>query len=315
MRIHVWNAFASNNSGSYTIVGRFPSEELAAQVAAELSEVLVEQVRWRRTPGARWNGEGPEPETPSPLRAFTQTHSLTQTGADWADQGELRAWSTGHQVFLHDPWTLGLQDSYEEFLKVRGGKVEKVIRHAHGDLVSRFELRGTLPKKTKAATVSTLVEELHADDGPLVMQAPFDIQPAWREGSKPNEPVLTLGAAFHDLAAGFTGVETLARRHGLEVTVQVSEDEALGDPLAWLRPSQPPLKRKMFDVWLLGAGYSAKEVALRLEKLRHGRYVDVPGLLKLIPDTVLKRLTQARAEQAVRFLRECGANAELRPAE
>ncbi len=317
MRIHVWNAFASNNSGSYTIVGRFPSEELAARVAAELSEVLAAHAQWRKSatvPRGDW--EGPEPETPSPLRAFTQAHSLSQTWADWGDQGALRAWSTGHQVFLHDPWTLELQDAYEEFLRVRGGKVETRIRHAHGDLVSLFELHGTLPKKTKAATVSALVEELYADDGPLVTLAPFEPQPAWREGSKPGEPVLTLGAVFQDLdlAAGFTGVEAIARRHGLQVTVRMSEHHSPKDALGWLRPSHPPLERKLFDVWILEAGYSAKEVARRLEKLRHGRHVDVPGLLKLIPDTVLKGLTQARAEQAVRLLREGGANAELRPA-
>ncbi len=32
----MWNAFASNNSGSYSIVGSFPSAERAEQVAAEL---------------------------------------------------------------------------------------------------------------------------------------------------------------------------------------------------------------------------------------------------------------------------------------
>ncbi|WNG33267.1 hypothetical protein F0U61_06290 [Archangium violaceum] len=317
MKIHVWNAFASNNSGSYTIVGRFPSEELAAQVAAELSEVLAAHEQWFRSPTAPRSGEGSRRETPSPLRAFAQVHSLTQGESDWADQGELRAWSTGHQVFLHDPCTLSLPDSYEEFLRVRGGKVETRIRHAHADIVSLFELRGTLPKKTKAETVRALVEELHADDGPLVTLAPFNLQPAWREGSKPGEPVLTVGAVFHDrdLATGFTAVEGLARRHGLDVTVRVSEEQDSRDSLAWLRPSHPPLKRKMFDVWLLEAGYSPKEVARRLGELRHGRYVDVPGLLKALPDTVLKRLTLSRAEQAVRFLREGGANAELRPAE
>ncbi|AKI99072.1 hypothetical protein ATI61_106448 [Archangium gephyra] len=313
MKIHVWNAFASNNSGSYTIVGRFPSEELATRVAAELSAVLEAHERWRGSPESRQE----DPEKPSPLRAFTQAHSLTQSEADQADQGELRAWSTGHQVFLHDPWTLTLQDSYEEFLRVRGGKVETRIRHAHGDLVSVFELHGTLPKKTKAATVSAVVEEWYADDGPLVTLAPFDVQPAWREGSKPGEPVLTLGAVFQDLelAPGYTAVETIARRHGLQVTVRVSEDQSPGDPLAWLRPSHPALARKLFDVWILDAGHSLKEVARRLVELRRGRYIDGPTVLKWLPDAVLKRLTRDRAEQAVQFLRKGGANAELRPAE
>jgi hypothetical protein len=312
VKIHLWNAFASNNSGSYTIVGRFPTEELAARVAAELSAVLEAHERWRRSPESRHE----DPERLSPLRAFTQAHSLTQSEADWRDQGELRAWSTGHQVFLHDPWTLTLQDSYEEFLRVRGGKVETRIRHVHGDLVSVFELHGTPPKKTKAATVSAVVEELYADDGPLVTLAPFDVQPAWREGSKPGEPVLTLGAVFQDLdlASSYTAVEGIARRHGLRVTVRVSEEPSQG-ALAWLRPSHPPLARKLFDVWILEAGHSVKEVARRLVELRRGRYIDGPTVLKWIPDAVLKRLTRERAEQAVQLLRQGGANAELRPAE
>ncbi|PTL75808.1 hypothetical protein [Vitiosangium sp. GDMCC 1.1324] len=313
MRIHLWNAFASNNSGSFTIVGRFPSEELARQVAAELSEVLSAHAKWRMATAGTRNRE--ESETVSPIRTFVREHSLTECENDLADQGQLHAWSTGHQVFLYDPNALWLLDSFTEFLRIRGGKLETRINHAHGNIVSIFELRGTPPKKEKSAMVSTLVEELHADDGPLLKWAAFRIRPTWREGFKPGEPVLTLGTVFRNLAAGFTGVEEIARRHGLEVSVRLFEEHHPKDPLASLRPSRPPLKRKLFDVWILDAGHSPKEVAHRLVQLRSGEHISQGDLLRLIPEAMLRRLGKTRAEEAVRLLREAGADAESRPSD
>jgi hypothetical protein len=310
VRIHLWNAFASNNSGSYIIVGRFPTEEQAARVAAELSGVLAAQSAWLAE--RRRLGRETPPEEPSPFRAFTQANSLTET-ADEVDLDGLSAWSVGHQLFLHEDWTLGLPDAFRELLQVRGGKVETRLVHVQGYIVALFELRGTLPRKTKAETLSAVVEELHADDGPLATQVPPGVRPAWREGSRPAEPVLTVGAVFDDLAASFTAVERIARRHGLEVSVQLFEDKGEGDPLASLRPCRPPLKRTMFDLWLLEVGHSPKEVARRLEQVRRVRYEQARALLDSAPLEILRWLTRPRAEQAARFLREAGARVEVRP--
>ena len=53
MRIRIWNAYASNNSGSYTIVGRFESDESAAKLAAELLAVVKAQSAWAAANGGQ----------------------------------------------------------------------------------------------------------------------------------------------------------------------------------------------------------------------------------------------------------------------
>jgi hypothetical protein len=78
VRIRVWNAYASNNSGSYTIVGRFESDESAAQVAAELLGLAKAQSAWVAA-------NGPQP---SPLAAFATSNGLSTYegmagGDDW----------------------------------------------------------------------------------------------------------------------------------------------------------------------------------------------------------------------------------------
>jgi hypothetical protein len=46
VKIKIWQAFASNNSGSYTIVGSFGTPEQAAEVAAALREMAERHTVW-----------------------------------------------------------------------------------------------------------------------------------------------------------------------------------------------------------------------------------------------------------------------------
>src|SRR5262245_2985573 len=83
MRIRVWNAFASNNSGSYTIVGTFPSEETASTVAQELRAVMAAHARWR---------DNQLRTRPSPFETFVRKNRLTWTDGlaesdDWPEYG------------------------------------------------------------------------------------------------------------------------------------------------------------------------------------------------------------------------------------
>lgn len=69
MRIQVWQAFASNNSGSYTIAGRFEDAAIAHTVAAELGELIVAHSAWLR--------DHPWEDTDgSPLQAFVLARRL-----------------------------------------------------------------------------------------------------------------------------------------------------------------------------------------------------------------------------------------------
>ena len=48
MRIRVFRSFASNNSGSYTLVGGFRSAEDADEASAFLSALCERETKWRQ---------------------------------------------------------------------------------------------------------------------------------------------------------------------------------------------------------------------------------------------------------------------------
>jgi hypothetical protein len=248
MKVQVWNAFASNNSGSYTLVGRFPEETLAADVAAELARVAAEHTVWLEE---RWQA-GWDGAPTSPLEVFMQRHGLSPASvadaqADWPEHSNDNTpvvWAQGHQVFVHHGYTAGLPPTFAEFFYKRGGRVETELEHAHHPIIGVFQL--WVPYTGRAgqdipARVHRLLDALHAEDGPLVRLVRPEPPPAWRMSERFGEGDLCVGAAFQDLVAGFTAVSRVAREHGFELHVKVFEawDEQ-ADPLAFLRPSHPP---------------------------------------------------------------------------
>ncbi|WP_257461760.1 hypothetical protein [Archangium lipolyticum] len=327
MKIHLWNAFASNNSGSYTIVGRFESEELATRVAAELDEVLTAHDTWLSATESRWQEQTKEP---SPLEKFIKENGLTWregTGLmdDWPDGygGEdpdrPHARAIGHQVFVHQRFTITMPRAFGEFIYARGGRVETELDHAHHTVVGVFELWSQelhkQPEKKEAA-VAAIVEELYADDGPLVTGADPQVLPAWKTTrGRHFGPHLRLGAAFGDLLEGFTAVERIARRHGMDsIEVKVFESWPDSDPLAFLRPCDPPLKREMFDLWLLSLGEKPEKVKEQLWQHRTLTYDEACELQGARPVVVRRRLTPAQAEELAQGFQEAGASVEVRPA-
>ncbi|RKG95299.1 hypothetical protein D7V97_37430 [Corallococcus sp. CA053C] len=253
MKIHVWNAFASNNSGSYTVVGAFEDAETAASVAAELSQLSAAHQAWIQASDQTGTDS-------APLEDFAARHGLGAPRDTDSDNGSyddaLRVWTLGHQVFLHAPCALALPNLYGAFIYKRGGHVETTVEHAHHPLVNVFEL--SIPYKVREGldirtrTVE-LLEALHADDGPLVQCVPAEPHVAWRmRGAKEHLGAdLTVGVIFRDLVEGFTAVEALARAHSFQVHVKLFESWRTDtDPLAFLRPCSPPLKAPRYDVVL-----------------------------------------------------------------
>ncbi|MFY0562606.1 hypothetical protein ACN28E_02085 [Archangium lansingense] len=319
MKIHVWNAFASNNSGSYTIVGRFEKEELAAQAAAELKEVLdAHGVWWEKAYSAM-----KEHERPSPLDVFIQKHGLTggeNIGVwdDWPSfSGRKPApdvWAIGHQVFVHHDFTISLPRTIGEFIYAREGRVETELDHAHHPIVSIFEFwKGEHGQEETEKLLAALVDELNAEDGPLVTGIDWNVLPAWKAGHGFGEPVLRMGAAFEDLPAGFTAVERIARGHNLYLAVKVFEAWPDADPLAFLRPSQPPLKRERFDVWLTALGDKPEDVKRLLRDQRPLTYEEVCALQGAEPIAACKWRLRGKAEELASQLRQAGASVEVRP--
>ncbi|RKH41476.1 hypothetical protein [Corallococcus llansteffanensis] len=322
MKIHVWNAFASNNSGSYTVVGAFEDEQTAASVAGELSQLSAAHHAWVQA--SSQTGTGSE-SRPTPLEDFAARHGLgaprdTDSDSEGYDDTP-RVWALGHQVFLHAPCALSLPNLYGAFIYKRGGYVETTVEHAHHPLVGVFEL--WMPNKVRGGldiprrTVE-LLEALNADDGPLVQLVPAEPHIAWRmRGANEHLGVdLTVGVVFTDLVKGFTAVDALAREHDFQVRVRLFEPwREDTDPLAFLRPSSPPLKEPRYDVVLTDAGATPLELTKLIAELRQEHESFVRVLRHPLP-AVLVRLRPLRVAEAMASrLRRQGATVELRRSE
>ncbi|MCY1018365.1 hypothetical protein [Pyxidicoccus sp. MSG2] len=248
MKVQVWNAFASNNSGSYTLVGRFPDKTLAADVAAELARVAAEHTTWmeeRREKG--WDGA-----PPSPLELFMQRHGLNAPGgsgpeSDWPQYSEDNTpvvWAQGYQVLIHHGYTTSLPPALGEFFYKRGGSVQTELEHSHHPVVGVFDFwvdyQGRAGQDIPARALR-LLDALCGEDGPLTQLAASEPLPAWRVGEHAHEGDLTVGAVFNDLAKGFAAVDRIAREHGFELRVRIFETwNKTRDALDFLRPCQPP---------------------------------------------------------------------------
>ena len=244
MNIRIWNAFASNNSGSYVIVGVFPTVELAGQVARELAEVARDHTVWMN------EDDAPQP---SPLARYAAGLGIVHhderfdAWPQYAASDDPYVWAVQHRVFVHSAYTVTMPPALGHAIYARGGRVATEIDHAHHPLVATFE--ATVPWQARASTdvpavVQTLVDRLCGAAGPLIARSRPELAPAWRgvvAGEKTGfgEPDLVFGVAFDDLRDGFTEVAAIVAATGLHLGVQLSEAPSFGDALAHLRPCVP----------------------------------------------------------------------------
>lgn len=239
--IRVLTAFASNNSGSYTLVGCMPTDEVAGEIVDEIARVCDEHSAWLQ---ARRDGMD-RSDTP-PLHAFAKKHGLALDSGnvgladDWPEYGPPpKAIAIGPQVLLHVDYTVTMPRLFGELLFTRGGRVSVEHDHAHHPLVAvlSFWAEGMWNAKTKdevRSRLSALADELRTEVLPKAIEPrrPGDrlIEPAWLEGHGP-----TVAAIFPDLVEGVALMVACAERHGARVRVDVIESPVeANDPLrAW----------------------------------------------------------------------------------
>lgn len=247
MRIRIWNSFASNNSGSYTIVGSFDSPELASEIASELAELMRAHAQWLDSEQGPNKQKAPEG---SPLAAFVSKHGLHETedvgtGDDWPQydgDNVPKAFAVDRKVIIHSGYTVTMPRVFGEYFYSRGGRVDHELNHAHHPIVGVFELWIPWQERKEIdvpAKVKSTIEALQAEGGPLVTGLKEGHRPAWRAGDDFGEANLTIGAVFEDLLAGFTAVERVAKANGFRAEVKVFEAWGEGDPLAFLRQTDP----------------------------------------------------------------------------
>jgi hypothetical protein len=236
MQIRIWNAFASNNSGSYTIVGAFRTREDAAGAAAELQQALIAEAAWR---------DGTPPAGESPLAALAAKYSLPHRANEfdeWPHYGGAeypRVAVLGRQVLVHHEYTVTLPTMLGHYIYARGGVVQTLLNHTHDPLICLVEAwwpwqeRERTPERARNA-----LAVLTAPDGPVATSAQALIPPLWFSGQEFGAPEFTVAAVFRDLIEGVAATTAPIVQNGGRVTVKILEaiqHREGDDPLAFLR--------------------------------------------------------------------------------
>ncbi|APR77617.1 Hypothetical protein A7982_02964 [Minicystis rosea] len=243
MRIRLWTAFASNNSGSYTIVGSFKSAETARAVAEELDAIVSEHDAFMETPEEERVGLEP------PFHRFVRAHGLTLESdrlaldddwpASWSSPPEVTL--AGTQVLVHAPYTVTMPRTFGELFYRRGGRVDVELDHAHEPVIAHFSFwvaGGSQRREAADESLAALQRTLATEVLPPLLVDPTNvarppIEPAWAHDAW---GALDLGVVFQDLAYGVAEVTRVARDHGVALRLRVSEALHGGaDPLASMR--------------------------------------------------------------------------------
>jgi len=227
MKVRVWNAYASNNSGSYTIVGALPSEEVARETAEELAAMVAAHTAWIEGPQAG------DDESTSPLAQFCRKHALTWSAGrgthdDWpqySDDNRPRVAAIGKQVIVHHGYTVSLPPTFGEFFYKKGGRVEHEEDHAHHPLVAIATFWWGWTKEAKAAEAEQcprLLAALTASDGVLAKASMPSWPPAWQVAcDRFGEAPLTVGAIFEDVVDGAAALQAAAAAHGAKMWIRL----------------------------------------------------------------------------------------------
>ncbi|MDI1428468.1 hypothetical protein [Polyangium sorediatum] len=239
MRIYLYQAFASNNSGSYTLVGTFKDEATAEEVARLLAEVSAAHSAWLERPRGADDG-------PSPLDELVKREGLRgdKPGRDddWPlYDGGPQVVAAGKQVLFYCSFTLTMPAVIGELFYARGGRVQMELDHAHAEIAVEFDI--WLPydkikdkderREKLDAFEARLADELSAWTRRDEEDTRPQIEPAWYHGEWGTRHVAVV---FRDLVEGVQGVRTLAREMAVELHFKVWEcPHGVPDPFALLR--------------------------------------------------------------------------------
>ena len=179
MQIALWNAYASNNSGSYTIIGRFADAATPAELAKRLEPVLKAQS------AAQGNGE-------SPLRVFAASEGVPlDEHFDWPEYGR-KEWpevvALGNQLLIHHDYTVSLPAFFGHWIYAKGGRVETELDHAHHPVIAVFDI---MPTNALAPILEWVAKNAE--------------EHACHESTGQYDPH-RIAATFEDLVAGCAGV-------------------------------------------------------------------------------------------------------------
>lgn len=243
MKVRIWNAYASNNSGSYTIVGVLPSEDVASKTAEQLAVLIAAHTAWL-------DGRQPNEEdsNSSPLAEFCRTHGLTWSAGlgtwdDWpqySNDNRPRVAAVGTQVIVHHEYTVSLPPTFGEFFYKKGGRVEHEENHAHQPIVAVATFWWGWTEKAKATQEEQcprLIAALTSAEGVLAKASATPWPAVWQTGGEQfGDAPLTVGAIFDDVVDGVAALHAAGSVHQAKMQIRLFEaPDHEHDPLAYLR--------------------------------------------------------------------------------
>jgi hypothetical protein len=311
MRIFVFQAFASNNSGSYTIVGTFRDAATAESVAHILSHVAAAHDEWHKN--HEWDEDGV-----SPLDEFVQQHGLRSEkpgrGDEWPNYGDSpTVMASGDQVVVHSPYTVTMPPVFGEFFYAKGGRVQVELNHAHDDIAVEFTFwvpSSRYDDPSNREKLDAFETRLAGELGPLTGRREHDrrplIEPAWHRG---HWGARHLSVVFCDLVEGVSAVRRLANEMGVQSRLDLRECPSnVQDPFATLRGSTIPWGAARIILWQIGDRIAAMK-ALR-EVLGCG-LDEAKKFLDDVPREMLLDVDLAYANKARETLVQAGCDAEV----
>lgn len=226
MRIRVWNAFASNNSGSYTLVGSFRSAEEAAAAGAAFRQLIEEQQAWMES-------DEPSADATSPVTRFATVHGLASAADSndeaWPQYGEPPEVEViDSQILLHAPYTVTMPRAFGEYLFRHGGRVAAELDHAHHPIVVMFGFWMPDMWSHQAPWRARRRALVEAIEGGALEGSSVQVQHIDPDG----DGALRLACTFESLLGGVRHVRALARSHGLSLSIDIFEAPLAERPLA-----------------------------------------------------------------------------------
>lgn len=320
MKIQLWSAFASNNSGSYTIVGSFPDAARAAAVADELRALIAAHQAWFEAQPDAWSTEGT-----SPLDVFCAAEGIAVDqppgrADDWPQYGPPpTVAAVGSQVVVYVAYTASMTSVFGASFFRRKGRVDVELVHSHEPLVWIHEVWWPWEKRDAAKVAAArlaLLDAAFADDGPLVVGVHPMRSPSWRSAGHFIEADLTVAVVWQDPVVGATAFDALVRAHGASMRSRVIEAYRDEDPAGLFRPSSPAVPRGLFDVVLREVrGDRAAATRALSGYLFHtqGDHASVVALLGKARAVVARAKPQRVAEDIAAALEEAGCAALILP--
>lgn len=322
MKVRVYQAFASNNSGSYVLLGSFASATVATGVKDELEKIFAEHHAWLSDPnekgGRRWS------EASSPLHAWAKGEGLTTTpsdgaGDDWPQYGDPPVVVTSDdQLLVYVGYTVTFPRLVGELVFKRGGRIAVELDHSHEPIVLTHEIfmeKGWEQQDEAARRIAAF--RAAVDGGALATlhrrearSGRDDSRTAsiLRGGFWPGQIVLV--HAPYDVAEGLVAVDALVAEHQLRSRVALFESPLHHpDPVRAYKNLDPLAGG--FDVILWRAG---PDLVATQRAVRTALGLELPAIAELVtkaPIELVRDVGEPDAERVRSLVAESGAEVEL----